>query len=234
MSDDAGYSIIERQAIRRAAEATLSALDVPKGQVTRVEASSLLRLLELLFRARVPLKADCYDLAAFDVASLIYSQPNMLRIGDSELDERVFAVASGLVLYFPETIGQAPVIYLESEERQEQEHLHVTEFHLDEWSKPIRYHQALLDEERILYKADEVKAALRAEMMGGKHYPELLSYLTPGISLAIHVAPRSFSYRLPEFSLSQIAHWPLDELHETLSEVMERMINSKSAGYDLG
>ena len=49
-----------------------------------------------------------------------------------------------------------------------------------EWSKHIRYHQALLDEERIISKVDEVKAALCTEMLGGQHYPELLSCLTLG------------------------------------------------------
>ena len=228
MPDDASYTIEERQVIRRAAEAAMLALEIPVGQVTRLEAESCLGLLRFFFTAGIPLSAECYDLAVFDIASLSYTKPNLIRLGDHHDDQRVLQIAAGLVLFFPETVGQAPIIYLESRERPVQPHLYLYEHSLDEWSKPVLSHVALLDGAQIVIEPQEVIARKHLEMQGeAPPLPELLTFLTQGIALGIHVAPRQFCYRFPEYALSQIAHWSLQDLHEELQETMALVVRSK-------
>jgi len=229
MSDDASFSIEERQAIRRAAEATLKALDVPQGAATLLDGESALGLVALFSKAGIPMSAECYDLAVFDLMKVVYTKPNLLRLSDTEGDHRVFEIGSGLVLYFPETLGQAPVLYLEARERSQLPHLLLQEEQLEEWPRPVRFHLSLLGDEQLIYLKDEVISYLRQEMTASvPPLPELRAFITSGIALGIHVAPRQFCYRFPEYNISRIAHWQLAELQEDLQNTMNAMISLKS------
>ena len=226
--DDAGYSVSERQAIRRAAESSMAALEIPEGRVTRLEAQSCLELLALFHGAGIPLSADCYDLSSFDIASLRHTKPNLLRLGDAVGDQRVIEIDSGLVLFFPETIGQAPLFYLQSNARPLVPNLYLQELRLEEWSRPVCCYQALIDKEKLIYEPQEIIAHKRKEMREGLDpLPELLTYISSGIALCIHVAPRQFSYRFPEYALPRVVYWDLEELREELQESMEMMIDNK-------
>lgn len=226
--DDAGYSIAERIAFRRAAETSMAALGIPIGQVTRMEAQSSLELLSLFHDISIPLSAECYDLSSFVISDLKHTKPNLLRLVDPEGDQRVLEIAAGLVLFFPETVGQAPVIYLQSNERPPVANLYQVEHNLEEWSRPVCCYQALLGKEKLIFESAEVIAHKLAEMEGEvEPLPELLTFTTAGIALGIHVAPRQFNYRFPEFALTRIAHWSLDELQEILQETMNMMIEAK-------
>ena len=57
--------------------------------------------------------------------------------------------------------------------------------------------------------------------------PELHSYLSAGIALAVHVAPKQFCYRFPEYAISRIAHWSLEDVQEALELIMEHLCLSK-------
>ena len=216
-------------AIRRAAESSMLALDLPIGKATQMEAESALSLLQLFRRMQVPLIAECYDLAAFAVQNIEFNRPDLLRISDTEGNLRVMEIAAGLILFFDETIGQAPVIYLEAKERPVQPHLYLAEQYLDEWSAPLLYHQALMAQGgQLIFQPEEVKARRLAEMQGeGEVLPELNSYITKGIALCIHVAPRQFSFRYPEYAISQIARWSIDDLAEELGDIMAMLRREK-------
>jgi len=204
------------------------ALDIPPASVTRIEAQSCLELLTLFHDAGIPLSVECYDLSSFELRSLQHTKPNLIRLGDVNGDQRVLEINAGLVLFLPETIGQAPVVYLQSNERPPVPNLYLMEHRLDEWSKPIYCHQALLGKSELIYEPQSLIDHKRAEMEGMVDtLPELLTFISAGIALAIHVAPRQFSYRFPEYALTRIVHWDINDLQEELQETMESMMKAK-------
>ena len=232
MSDDASLSIEARIMIRRAAEETLTALDLVPG-VMFLDAPSCLGLLNLYYAAKIPLNAECYDLSSFSIANLSVTQPDLIRLGEANGDQRILAIANGLLLYFPDTLGQAPVLYLASKAREVQENFYLSEIQADEWSKAIQYQEVFIRDNQLIYSHEEVLAQKKAELEGATPLPQLFNYLSQGIALAIHVAPTTFSYRFPEYAITQVAHWPIQELHETMEEVWERMTVNKEKGLEL-
>lgn len=229
MREDVTYSIEGRMEIRRDAEAILEVADVKEGSVTRVEASSMYHLISVLLKAGVPLTATGYDLADFNPLHVSRSEQNLLRFIDDEKTTRVMEPAGGLVLRFPLTVGQAPVIYLAFKQRPIQPDLKLSNFLLPEWSQPVQYHLAFLHENGIAFRQTEVEEILRRQMLGEAVPPEIYSYLSKGIGMVLHVAPKTFQYRYPEFTLERVAHWSLDDLQEEITDLMQRLILKKSA-----
>lgn len=226
--EDVTYSVQERMEIRRDAEAILEVADVKEGSVVRIEAASMYNLISVLLKAEVPLTATCYDLADFYPLHVSRSEQNLLRFIDDEKTTRVMEPAGGLVLRFPSTVGQAPVIYLAFKQRLIQPDLKLSSFLLPEWSQPVQFHIAFLHENGIAFRQAEVDEILRRQMLGEAAPPEIYSYLSKGIGMVLHVAPKTFQYRYPEFSLEKIAHWSLDDLQEETTDLMQRLILKKS------
>jgi len=75
----------------------------------------------------------------------------------------------------------------------------------------------------------EVEEILRRQMLGETAPAAIYSYLSQGIGMVFHVAPKTFQYRYPEFSLERVAHWSLADLQEEMTELMQRLILKKSA-----
>lgn len=223
MKEDVVYSIEERVEIRRDAEAILETAGISAGTVTLVQGASMYHLISVLLKAGVPLLATAYDLEDFQVAHISRSQQQLLRLTDADKITRVMEPTQGLVLRFPETVGQAPVLYLSVKKREAQPGLKLCHFELPEWFLPVDYHVAFLGEDGITVKQNEVDAYLLRQMQGLDTPPEVYSYLTEGIGLVIHVAPKTFSYRFPELTLERVAHWSTDELQRELEEMMARL-----------
>ncbi|MPM35700.1 hypothetical protein SDC9_82293 [bioreactor metagenome] len=221
--EDVVYSIEERLQIRRDAETILETAGVGSGSVTLVQGASMYHLISVLLKAGVPLWATTYDLADFQLAHISKSQQNLLRLTDDEKVTRVFEPENGLVLRFPETVGQAPVLYVSVKARPALSSLKLCQFQLPEWFSPVEYHLAFLDSEGFTVRQEEVEKYLLKQMLGETTPPEVYSYLSKGIGLVIHVAPKTFSYRFPEFTLEHVAHWPMDELQNELEEMMLRL-----------
>ena len=223
MREDVLYSIEERMEIRRDAEAILETAGVGAGSVTLVQGASMYHLISVLLKAGVPLAATSYDLESFQLAHISRSQQQLLRLTDQEKITRVVEPSNGLVLRFPETVGQAPVLYLGVKKREALPELKLCQFSLPECFLPIEYHVAFLGEDGFTVKQEEVDRYLIRQMQGLETPPEVYSYLTEGIGLVIHVAPKTFSYRFPELSLEKVAHWSMDELAREAEEMMGRL-----------
>ncbi len=229
MREDVTYSIEERMEIRRDAEAILQVAGVQEGSVTRIEAISIYNLISVFLKAGVPLTATGYDLEDFSPLHVSRSEQNLLRFIDEEKMTRVLEPAGGLVLRFPSTVGQAPVIYLAFKQRPVQPDLKLSSFLLPEWHQPVQYHLAFLQENGIAFRQTEVEEILRRQMLGETAPAAIYSYLSQGIGMVFHVAPKTFQYRYPEFSLERVAHWSLADLQEEMTELMQRLILKKSA-----
>jgi len=217
------YSIEERMEIRRDAEAILETAGISAGTVTLVQGASMYHLISVLLKTGVPLLATAYDLEDFQLAHISRSQQQLLRLTDEDKITRVMEPSNGLVLRFPESVGQAPVLYLGVKHREALPGLKRCQFSLPEWFLPIDYHVAFLGEDGFTVRQEEVDRYLLRQMQGLDTPPEVYSYLTGGIGLMIHVAPKTFSYRFPELTLERVAHWSTDELQRELEEMMARL-----------
>ena len=223
MKEDVEYSIEDRAAIRSDAEAILEAIGLPSASVALAEGKALYNLISVYLKAEIPLHATTYDLEDFSLAHVSMSEQNLLRLTDQNKNTKVFAPTKALIMRFPQTIGQAPVIYIGAAQREKQRALKLLQFQLPEWSKPIEYHLAFMDQEKMILKEDEVDKALLEQMQSEKKLPEITSFLSEGIALCLQVAPKTFSYRYPEFSMEKVAHWPFSILKEELEDLMERL-----------
>ncbi|MGE5652828.1 MAG: hypothetical protein ACM3ZQ_00985 [Bacillota bacterium] len=223
MLNDAELTIEHRREIRQRAEQVLLTHHVPIGRVTRLTAAKAAALLRSLVYES-SLTAESYDLDRYTLGGVQVLEDNLVKLVGEDGSERVMGLDGMVVASFPETIGQAPVMFLGTYQRPSQPHLYLRELSLPEWYRPVSMHLAYRQGKTIFFTPDDMKRLMRQEMNGEVHgLNEIISFLTGGIGAVVHVRPCQFTYRYPELSIEKIALWSLDDVYEELDELMQRV-----------
>ncbi len=222
MFHDVDLTIEDRREIRQRAEKALQSQHVPIGKVTRLPAGRAAALLRSMAHES-SLTVESYDLDRFALSGVQVLEDNLIKLIGDDGSERVMGLAGMVVASFPDTIGQAPVLFLATHERPVQPHLYLRELSLPEWSRPIHVHLAYRQGKTIFFTPDDMKRLMRQEMAGEvEGLGEIVSFLSAGIGAIVHVRPGQFTYRYPELSIEKIALWSLDDVYEELSGLMQR------------